>query len=664
MTLRSLTALLLLALALPAGAAKVRVEGLTSCSEDQALVLLGDRLTYVSARPASPSRADDAAFLLERLLNQQGFSEPVVTWSLPGGDTIVLHVNEGPRSSLGTVTVQGVDETTAANIVAQFETAHRRQKGLLDNTTPYLPENNATGITNATDLLRSEGYWQGSVTIASSRRDPKTGTVNITLEAHTGSLYRLATPRLQTNGGIDPDLARQLNVLTGELANTTNINHARNKVTSFYRTQGFQFADIQMTAEHRGGITRLVFSIKSGERFRVGEVKVTGRKKTKEGRIEERFEGLTGEYYDSGVFDDRIRQLFATGAFQTLRLENTVQPGGVLDVTLHVKEIKPDGYYAYAGVGSFEGGILGAGYYHRNLFGELWNFSTGVEISSIGLLGEVRVTDPWFLGHDLRFTPRLFIQTRTYDGYSKTEAGLGAELEWDLTDHYTLLLSQKNSFVTLGSDGIPSAELGPSPYTVHTLGLTHKYDRRNDRTLPTDGYYLEFTTEAGFASGDASVAFTRIEGRASFYQPVIEDTSYLAAGFRGGMIIPSVKESQLPIDLRYFNGGASTVRSFPERQLGPTASSGDPSGGEAFWAANLEYIHKVAGPVKAVAFLDAGALNPSHADFGAGDIKVAAGLGLRLHLPIGPVRLEYGHALNPSEGDPNGAFHFAIGTAF
>lgn len=656
--------LLLLLFALPAHSAKVRVQGLTTITEAQALNLLGGRLEYITSRAASPSRADDAAFLLQRLLNQQGFSNPEVDWSLPGGNVIQLRVHEGSRSFLGEAWVRGADETTAKAIIDQFHTAHQRKVGLLDNRTPYLPENNLTGVANATAYLHSQGFWAGTVNIESTTRTPRTGSVSVILAANPGPLHTLARPALETGTTVDPDLRRQLDALAGEPATTRSINLARQRVTTYYRKQGFQFADIRMEAQHRDGVCHLIFHVKSGPRYRVGTIAVSGAEDTKPGRIEERFDGLSGQHYDAELFDTRIRKLFSTGAFRTLRLENTPQPDGTLDATLHVEETKPDGYYTYAGAGSFEGGILGAGYYHRNLFGELWNFSTALEFSGIGILGEARVTDPWFLGRDLRFTPRAFIQTRAHEGYDKTEAGLSIELEWNVTDHYSLLLSQRNSYVSLSSTGIPSAELGPNTYSVHTIGLTQKYDRRNDPVLPTDGYFLELTTELGLAAGDASVSFTRIEGRASFYQPIIADTSFLAARVRGGIIIPSVDQTELPIDLRFFNGGASSVRSFPERELGPTATNGDPRGGEAYWAANLEYIHKVAGPVKAVAFLDAGALNPNHSDFGAGDIKVAAGLGLRIHLPIGPVRLEYGHALSPDPGDPNGAFHFAIGTAF
>jgi outer membrane protein assembly factor BamA len=45
-------------------------------------------------------------------------------------------------------------------------------------------------------------------------------------------------------------------------------------------------------------------------------------------------------------------------------------------------------------------------------------------------------------------------------------------------------------------------------------------------------------------------------------------------------------------------------------------------------------------------------------------VDVAVGLGIRADLPIGPVRLEYGHNMTRDNGEPTGAFHFAIGVSF
>jgi outer membrane translocation and assembly module TamA len=132
---------------------------------------------------------------------------------------------------------------------------------------------------------------------------------------------------------------------------------------------------------------------------------------------------------------------------------------------------------------------------------------------------------------------------------------------------------------------------------------------------------------------------------------------------RGGAIT-SATGVTLPIDLRYFLGGPNSVRSFPQRELGPRDGQGQPFGGEAWWVANSEYVHQVTGPLKAVAFVDVGTLSEKAANLGLSSIDVAIGLGARLDLPIGPVRVEYGHNLTQDPGEPSGALFFAIGIVF
>ena len=48
---------------------------------------------------------------------------------------------------------------------------------------------------------------------------------------------------------------------------------------------------------------------------------------------------------------------------------------------------------------------------------------------------------------------------------------------------------------------------------------------------------------------------------------------------------------------------------------------------------------------------------------GSSEIELAAGLGLRLDLPIGAVHLEYGYNLTQNPGQPAGTFHFATSAA-
>ena len=133
--------------------------------------------------------------------------------------------------------------------------------------------------------------------------------------------------------------------------------------------------------------------------------------------------------------------------------------------------------------------------------------------------------------------------------------------------------------------------------------------------------------------------------------------------FSSGVIEPRDSRN-LPIDLRLFSGGADSVRSHDSRELGPRSLSGDPLGGQAYWNATLEYTHTVSDPVKAVMFFDAGQVYSDSSDWGFHDPNLTLGLGVKIDLPIGPVRLEYGHNMNQKSGEPSGTIHFAIGTTF
>lgn len=659
---RAVLVILACLLAVAARAAEVQIRGLRSMPEQEAVDMLSSRLEYLKTRPASTSRADDAAFLLERLLVQNGFTDPRVDWSLPGGNRIVLEVAEGPRSTLGNIYIRGVDAELLEALQAQVRSAHKaRVFNLFGEETPFLVENNEEAVRDAGSLLKSMGYWRGEVRLARTAHRPGSTDVDIFIEADPGPLHHLLP--IQFEGTVDPAIVARLQEFTGRVATTDNIRNARARVELFYRKRGHQFAVIKMLADHRAGRTQLRIIVAPGPRYRVGEIEVVDYEKVKPEHVRERFRDFRGRPYDSEAFNREIRDLLGTGAFAGIRLEESPRPDGYIDLTLHVTESKPEGYYFYGGAGSFEGPILGAGYFNRNLFGKLWNFSTRAEWSGIGLLGEASVTEPRFLGYDLRFTATAFLTTRTYEGYKKAEGGLDTDLRWDFGEHYTLEASFRNSLVAVSPDGLPRSEIGPDGYFLHVLGLSQIYDRRDNVALPEDGFYAKLDTGLGLALGAESVSFVRAEAQVSYYKSIF-DKGAVAVGGRAGVIVPNGSDASLPVDLRYFLGGSNSVRSFPERELGPEANNGIPRGGESYWVANAEYIHTIAGPLNAVLFLDAGSLSRDHNELFAGDIKYALGLGLRLDLPIGPVRLEYGHALNPEGSDPSGAFHFAIGTAF
>ena len=314
------------------------------------------------------------------------------------------------------------------------------------------------------------------------------------------------------------------------------------------------------------------------------------------------------------------------------------------------------------GYGSFYGLIVDVNYTDRNLFGTGRRLSLTPEWNQRGFSGEVIYTDPWFLDTDYRLKLRLYALTSTLKGYTKTEVGFSPSVSRQITDHWEVSAFALGKYVALTEILIsPSSLVGPEDYSVAGIGVSQTLDYRNNKALPTKGFIFDASLD--FApNGIGAITFVRGRVRFSYYVPVTAKSS-LALGVRAGLISP-LSSQELPIDERFFNGGATTVRSFSELTLGPRDDAGYPLGGESFTVFNIEYTFPIWGDVYGALFLDAGNVVQNAANFGVEDMRYAIGGGLRYNLPIGAIRFDYGLNPSPKPGEAQGAFHFAIGVAF
>ncbi|MEK7953956.1 BamA/OMP85 family outer membrane protein [Luteolibacter soli] len=641
--------------------ADIRIEGLGSMSQSEALDLLGDRLELIKAKPPSTARAADAAFLLENLMKRQGFQSPSVT-PMISGNAIRLVVNEGPRVKIGSVAVPGFEKKEQERLSKLFKLPGQERVLRPGQDPPFREPDVAEGLSLLEADFHSRGYWEAKATV--EKRGETGGEIAFIIKIDPGKLHHLGAPIFE---GAPPELLQRLQATAaphlGQVANTDLITKLRSEVESIFRSTGYPLETFTMTQVLADGTLTPRFTIKFGVRQRLSEVIVAGTEKTKKERISRRFEDLRGEWFDAEEFDKRLKKVLATGAFSSVRVENSTDPSGMLDATLHVVEGKARGASTYGGFGSYEGAILGLKYHDRNFMGNLWNFSTGLEYSSRGLLGDIRLSDPWLFGTDTYLGLRLFSVTRALEGYDKFESGASAEFSRNFGDHLDASVIFGSSIVNTDSNDIPANQLGETVYGHHYLRAELAYDRRDDPVTPSRGYHLDAGFQAGLIAGDISSNYTRLDLSGAGYIPVGKK-GQVNLGLRTSILSPSSGISEFPIDLRLFTGGSDTVRSFRYNEMGPRSVTNDPLGGEAFWVANAEYVHSLFGPVKGVGFIDAGSMSALNEGLNFDSAELAAGLGIRIDLPVGPIRLEYGRNMTKDENEPSGTWHFAIGTAF
>ncbi|MGC4015125.1 MAG: BamA/TamA family outer membrane protein [Luteolibacter sp.] len=644
---------------------RVRISGTKTMSENDALALIGDRLEHVRRQAPSASRASDAAFMTRQLFRNQGYNYCEVTWKITDGSSIQLVVNEGPRQELGDVKVTGVDSDTAKRLAKLYAVPAEKRRFGAGERPPFREIDVDEGLALVVSDFHSRGYWTAKAEVKDRKFDTKKGgKVNILIETQPGPLHRISAPTIEGAGGNRDGVAQEAAAFTNLPADTGNVNGLRSAIETYYRKRGFTKAKVLMTSTITDGKFVPGLIIDEGKSYQLGRITFDGLVKTKSWRIRQRISDLEGKTLDDTVMEKRLRGMMATGAFQAVRTEQIPRGEDVMDATLHFEEGEARGYTLSAGLGSYEGPIGGVAYYDRNFMGLLYNFSSGFEMSARSILGEVSLSDPWLWGTDATGTARLFLLTRDNEGYSTWKAGLEGGVLYPVTPHYTLDGRVGWSFVNTNSEDIPGTQLGETVYQNPYIRINQRIDYRDSAVLPTKGWKIEVPIEFGSAVGQVSTIYTKAEVAGAWYHP-IGKKGLVALAARGGVIVANGDDFDLPIDMRFFLGGANTVRSYAEREMGPHSRSGYPLGGEAYWVTNAEYIHSMGGALKLVGFVDAGALSQRGGGAGsASDPDIAAGLGIRFDLPIGPVRFEYGHNLTKDPGEPSGAWHFSIGTTF
>ena len=224
-------------------------------------------------------------------------------------------------------------------------------------------------------------------------------------------------------------------------------------------------------------------------------------------------------------------------------------------------------------------------------------------------------------------------------------------------------------------DPMLAAELGilrPQRDGSYTQSIT--LDLRDHPVEPTFGAYAALRSAIGTKYAGGAYEYVQLVPELRGYVPV--GRVVLGARARAGTFIGDVPPTE-----RFFSGGGSRHRGFGERRLSPSITGfvGEndertvPYGGEAMVETSLEARIPIAVwrkmGVGGAVFLDGGDVREELAGLSLRELHWAAGVGLRLHTLVGPVRADLGYRLNrtgPDDPAPGSrfAFHLSLGEAF
>ena len=644
------------------------LEGNLHFSAEQLRIALADSLAAIEQSGLTPALADDAAFFLGVHYRKNGYSQAEVKWTIAPGNTLRLAIAEGPFTRLGEVAFQGNAHLPSATLLDYITGGTRERFPDKKKPLPYVESDVRGGVERMRGLYRSEGFLDAVVEPPAIVISPDKTRADVTVSIREGTQYRFGKITFQGDIIFYPqrELLKEMEVFTTKPYTPVTLTNLERKIDYFYRTRGYFTVEVRSESDPAQAVDGRVpvkFIVQAGDVYRFDGVTQRGLTSLRASFLANRFKALKGQVYNPEKLEDLYRKLMGTGLFTSLKLTQKPLPSKEVELQFDVEEAKPRELGFSLGYGKLEGVILGVRYVDRNVFDNGRPLEVNAEVAQRLLRGEMMYSDPWFLETENTLRTRLFALSQDLDGYSKTETGFRPELTRKFGSHWELSTFVLTRDVLIANKGMDPVEVGPTHYRADSLGVSATYDTRDSVLNPRRGFVFNTTEDFASSGLGSSLDFLRSTFRASYYHPV-GSSSLLALGVRGGVIDPLGSSADLPIDERFFNGGARTVRSFNERMLGPKdRAKREPVGGETFTVANVEFVTPLRDNLDFALFGDAGSTG-RRISTGFGETGFAIGPGLRYRLPIGPIRLDYGWNPARRPGQPSGAVHFSFGFAF
>lgn len=418
-------------------------------------------------------------------------------------------------------------------------------------------------------------------------------------------------------------------------------------------------------ADASGLVARVVVDGEPGPLVTIAAVGVAGNERTLTGVIRGKLDVAVDDAYDGDKVDDALQRLYQSGLFRKVDIHERPladEPTRmVLDV--QVEEGESRAIELLGGYGSYEQFRGGLRLEERNLFGTGRGIVLDNKLSQKGYATGVTVTDPDFLatGAVLTVNGERFRREEP----SFTDEALGGTVALAQTLHPGLIArvgySYRDRIDARAFTLLPQDQL--VDYTEGKVFVELRNDRRDNLLFPKSGHTESLAFERIAPAFGATVDLDRLVFRAAAHIALFDRVQVVLRSEQS-VLWPHEGSAQVPLQERWFAGGESSVRSFQESELGPKDADLLPVGGEYRNLLGAELRFPVWRLLEGSLFVDAGNVGSRVQDYSLRDLHYGIGAGLRLLLPIGPVRLD--GAWNPDQdlGDESWVVHLSVGYPF
>ncbi|KPJ59956.1 MAG: hypothetical protein AMS15_06640 [Planctomycetes bacterium DG_23] len=629
---------------------------------------------------------EEAVQKITEVYKEKGFLFAQVeeeTKETPEGTELTLKITEGPRPRLVRIRFSGNAAFTDRELKPLLLSKPWR---LIVSPGIYDEETVAADILRVRNYYRDRGWLDAEVSseLEFSRNKKR---IYLTLIIAEGMRYTIAEINLMGNRAIPgADIRGQMRLSPDEPFSAIRLRRDLEAVRGLYGRQGYMLAEVNIETSYAPDNKVIItYNIIENQPIYVERIEIRGNRQTKQQVIRRELTFYPGERFNVDELLQSRQRLINTFYFS--EVDFSYEPGSLpntRNVIVEVEETET-GFFMLGGGVSSDLGVSGhLTYVQRNfdirdypeslrelLPGRSFvgggqtlriEVAPGTEYSSYSIY----FREPWLADKPIGLSTNLYLYAQALESYDEERLGAVIALDSRTREDLTLAVSlrvEEVDITNLAFDAPASVVKAMGTSSIISVTFSADRDKRDNPWLPSKGHRVRGALEV--AGGDFTFGKLIVDGR--YYKTLKESEEetrrhIVSLGGRLG-----VAAGDVPVFERFFAGGARSIRGFEYRGAGPQVR-GYPVGGDLLLLGNAEYSFPVRQEtIRGHLFLDAGGVWSDIGDFDPGEIRAAAGFGLRLYIsrvsPI-PIALDFAVPIMSEPGDNEQIFSFSIGAFF
>lgn len=614
----------------------------------------------------------------------KGFTDVGVKYNVEtnqerGTSRVIYTITEGSKGAVGAVRFEGNTKFGDRILRKQMKTKAKTLYSFLDKSGRLDETQLEQDINAVKEYYQDHGYID--VEVKEVRRERTKGKMTIVVVLVEGPIYRVGHIRITgTKATSEQRVRALLKMKEGGVYSPKQIREDSKKIADAYGSGGYVDLQVTPTGVPAGeGKIDVHYQIQEGGPAFVQRINIVGNTRTKDKVIRREVLIAPGDVLNSVRVETTKKRLDNLGYFE--KVETYPEDTGVAgrkDLTIQVQEKRTGSLNFGAGFSTIDQLVgfieMSQGNFDilnwPNFTGAGQKFRFRIQYGNTRKDVTLSLTEPYFLDRRLSLGGEVYFREADYlsNIYTQRNWGFSIETRKAIAPFTAASLQYRLERIELfdvaaGASSQILLEQGQSTKSQLTGGLAN--DTRDNPFLTRSGRRIVFTPyiAGGFLGGTEQIVGVSLEARQYFH--LWKDSILLFSG-QVASVDTWGEGNRVRIYDRLFLGGSNDLRGFDFRDVSPRDINGEPLGGQSLAAFTVEYTMPIIEKARFAIFYDTGFVNAAPWDFNSNDLVSDVGVGLRLDLPIGPLRIDYGIPLQkgPFKNAGDGKFNFNVGYQF